>query len=80
MVKEIKGATNNTVAFSKQLASFVVTLVALAPVTSGLYTIWYARNDTKHFTTYMVAFTGCMTAIFGLLITYKVLMRNNKEK
>lgn len=80
MVKEIKGATSNTVAFSKQLAGFVVTVIALAPVASGAYTIWYARTDTKHFTAYVVGFTGFMTAIFGLLITYKVLMRNNKEK
>jgi hypothetical protein len=75
MVNQVKQASGNTVEFAKRLLSVVMALIAMLPIVTGIYTIWYGHMHITGVPGDLILFAGASAACLGLVGLYKLLMR-----
>ena len=79
MVKQIKSAGKQSIETGKQVLYVGAALLAMLPVAAGIYSIWQGQSQSG-LDSYSSVFTGAMTVAFGLLVLYRVVVRQDVKR
>lgn len=80
MKEKISTTSKNTVLFFKRLLGVVFAILAMLPVASAIYSVWFTRVNINGFAAYSLMFSSVIGGFLGLIALYKILMEREARK